>query len=1361
MKTKKFTSLESILIALFILVTAVCIAFIVLHFVDVPKSTSLDTNGCGTIKHLSEPSGTFSSSNYPQNYDNSQTCMWEITVPEDKVVHLWFVEFHLEASTLCIGDHVTVGDDIGTLGTYCGHTAPKPLVSVGNKLTVSFISNSKTTDKGFQAKYEAINPSNTADIVGGGGLLHTETGEFMPPRTTANTYMNNALYQWRLSVAKDHRIRLTFSSFDLEPEGSAGCKDVVEVYDGDIKSSHKVGQFCGNQIPAPLYSSGNNLVVRFKSDSEVAGQGFHAQYITFTGNPPATESPPVTTTTPSYVESGCGSNALQHGRKGVLHSMNYPDTYPPDLDCKWNITVSHGWLIKLTFTDLSMDGEMGLCEGDKLTISDSSDLIGIFCGFVKPPVIISSNNQLFLTFETNRESFDTGFEIKWEAVHPEDIEEIQSCGGYSTEESGLIKSPMWPSKYAPNSMCLWRIEVQTGKKLTLKFTHFEIEDPDIISKSCYDYLAVYEENAGQVIKNGPYCGSLIPESFETQGNLIVLRFHSDFFTEGKGFRIFWSTDPLAEPPTEAPLPPNPWDDIQIDWPNQCGKPTYPPQINTRIVNGEQAVPHTWPWQVSMQVWPSSRNETIYFHTCGGTLIHKNWVLTAAHCFINYADELFRWRMCLGKHNLTIVEPSEQCFKILGIFRHEGFKYPNIPVEYDIALVRLDGEVLASDVIDFACLPPKDQVLNQNDRCHATGWGDETGDSLSPKAAETLNQVALPVIPYDVCKTPQYWWFQIRDSMICAGYILPDELKSVCQGDSGGPLVCPSITDNSVWELNGITSFGPIGCIMDKKPSVFTRVSAYLDWIDQTIKKNIYDVNVSGCGGPKDLHDKLGTFTSMSFPSTYKNNATCLWNIVAPEDKVIYLHFNSFVIEQSNDCLNDNLVISDELGSLGTHCGGSSPVDIVSYSNLLSVSFKTNGRLVETGFSATWEFVDPATIPQIALCGGHYNANYGEFFSPDWPNGTYPGSQACTWKITAGAGERLHIVFTDFTLQGANPAGICKDYVEIFDGDKAGASRLGHFCGTTIPSTINTTGNTAVIKFVTNDVMMFDGFRGYWTTNISNAADFPFSVTKPWSDISIDWPTSCDIPVKPFSDAEQSKLGGLVPSLGHFSVQIHDRPNLPFLHRCTGTLINTQWILLPAHCLDNGQNPESLRVCAQSGSSNSCYGVDGVIRHKDFVYPQINDHSHDIALLHLSEHVSGLQPVCLPGSEQPIHAHTMCYWAGWAAATDLVLPVSIMEYQTCSQPKYWWSQVTSSMICAGSKSPEELQSTCRSDTEGALICKSDVSPTWEVNSIASFGPSDCLVDKKPPVFTKISTYKDWIVDNIKKFTYESQSGTRAI
>lgn len=44
----------------------------------------------------------------------------------------------------------------------------------------------------------------------------------------------------------------------------------------------------------------------------------------------------------------------------------------------------------------------------------------------------------------------------------------------------------------------------------------------------------------------------------------------------------------------------------LDWPSTCGKPAIPPAVVSRIVNGEPARPHSWPWQVSMQVRISAR-----------------------------------------------------------------------------------------------------------------------------------------------------------------------------------------------------------------------------------------------------------------------------------------------------------------------------------------------------------------------------------------------------------------------------------------------------------------------------------------------------------------------------------------------------------------------------------------------------------------------------------------------------------------------------------------------------------------------------------------------------------------------------------
>ncbi|KAF5898038.1 ovochymase-2-like, partial [Clarias magur] len=69
--------------------------------------------------------------------------------------------------------------------------------------------------------------------------------------------------------------------------------------------------------------------------------------------------------------SGCGSQGNLFGRKGEINSLAFPDAYPANLQCSWNISVPEGFLVKLHITDLAIAGEAGQCGQDKLTVADS------------------------------------------------------------------------------------------------------------------------------------------------------------------------------------------------------------------------------------------------------------------------------------------------------------------------------------------------------------------------------------------------------------------------------------------------------------------------------------------------------------------------------------------------------------------------------------------------------------------------------------------------------------------------------------------------------------------------------------------------------------------------------------------------------------------------------------------------------------------------------------------------------------------------------------------------------------------------------------------------------------------------------
>ncbi|XP_044873110.1 serine protease 33-like isoform X1 [Mauremys mutica] len=153
---------------------------------------------------------------------------------------------------------------------------------------------------------------------------------------------------------------------------------------------------------------------------------------------------------------------------------------------------------------------------------------------------------------------------------------------------------------------------------------------------------------------------------------------------------------------------------------------------------------------------------------------------------------------------------------------------------DIALVHLRTPLQYTAYILPVCLPdPSDSIANGTP-CWVTGWGKVQTDESLP-APRTLQEVQVSLIGVETCNdlyskpiTGSPGSRPIQDGMVCAGY--PEGGKDSCQGDSGGPLVC---SQAGSWFLIGIVSWG-IECGLPYRPGVYTRVSAYSDWIQQQL-----------------------------------------------------------------------------------------------------------------------------------------------------------------------------------------------------------------------------------------------------------------------------------------------------------------------------------------------------------------------------------------------------------------------------------------------------------------------------------------------------------------------------------------------
>ncbi|XP_043917900.1 chymotrypsin-like elastase family member 2A [Protopterus annectens] len=253
----------------------------------------------------------------------------------------------------------------------------------------------------------------------------------------------------------------------------------------------------------------------------------------------------------------------------------------------------------------------------------------------------------------------------------------------------------------------------------------------------------------------------------------------------------------------------------------CGVPSNKPNLSGKVVGGVEAIPNSWPWQISLQI----NKDGQWYHTCGGSLIDPWWVLTAAHC-INQKNQ---YRVALGKHNLLLEEQGSLAIAADKLFPHNKFSMIFAANGYDIALVKLAEPVTTTDEIEFGCIPQEEVILPHNYPCYVTGWGLlQAGGTVS----ETLQQAQLPVVNYETCSKLGWWATNVKKTMVCAG---GDGVVSGCNGDSGGPLNCQN--EEGTWEVHGIVSFGSPLCSQKNKPTVFTRVSAYNSWINEIMTNN--------------------------------------------------------------------------------------------------------------------------------------------------------------------------------------------------------------------------------------------------------------------------------------------------------------------------------------------------------------------------------------------------------------------------------------------------------------------------------------------------------------------------------------------
>ncbi|XP_077697793.1 kallikrein-14-like [Eretmochelys imbricata] len=229
---------------------------------------------------------------------------------------------------------------------------------------------------------------------------------------------------------------------------------------------------------------------------------------------------------------------------------------------------------------------------------------------------------------------------------------------------------------------------------------------------------------------------------------------------------------------------------------------------SRIIGGRNCDFGSRPYQVALL-----RNRRVI---CGGSLIARKWVLTAAHCGRRGISSL---RVHLGDYNVRVKEPTEQIRRIHNFFVHP--EYNVLPFDNDFMLLELDKPARLNRYVNTIKLATRCPFPGT--RCSVSGWGTiKSPQRQSPAILQCANLYSV-----SQARCQDVYWGLITENMFCAG--VEQGGISTCKGDSGGPLVCNG-------RLQGVVSWGKSVCALPGQPRVFANVCKAAQWVKNTIRR---------------------------------------------------------------------------------------------------------------------------------------------------------------------------------------------------------------------------------------------------------------------------------------------------------------------------------------------------------------------------------------------------------------------------------------------------------------------------------------------------------------------------------------------